>query len=202
MKLLMHICCAPCAVYPLATLRRRGIAVEGFWFNPNIHPYTEYRNRLDALTTLRSLWSLDITCIDRYGLEEYLRNVVGKEEQRCSYCYAVRLEAAARQAKERGADAFGTSLLVSPYQKFDLITALGMQLQERYNILFFGEDFRKGFREGRATAKELGLYRQQYCGCIYSEWERYGKGQASSAGRHVPGEPDGKRVTSKPEAGD
>lgn len=181
MKLLMHICCGPCAVYPVAALRQRGIDVEGFWFNPNIHPYTEYRNRLEALRRLQSLWNLDVAYIDRYGLTEFLRAVVGDEENRCAYCYTVRLDAAARAAKERGADAFSTSLLVSPYQKFDLITAIGTELQERYNIPFFGEDFRSGFGEGRKTAKEMDLYRQSYCGCIYSEMERHMK--ASQAKR-------------------
>lgn len=175
MKLLMHICCGPCAVSPVASLKKRGITVEGFWFNPNIHPYKEYRSRLEALRRLQSLWKLDIAYVDRYGLTEFLRAVTGDEENRCGYCYTVRLEAAAKAAKEQGADAFSTSLLVSPYQKFDLITALGRELQERYNIPFFGEDFRSGFGEGRKRAKELGLYRQSYCGCVYSEAERYMK---------------------------
>ncbi|MBZ0156646.1 MAG: epoxyqueuosine reductase QueH [Alphaproteobacteria bacterium] len=175
MKLLMHLCCAPCAVYPLQAVRKRGIEVAGFWFNPNIHPVTEYRSRLDALKELQDLWNLDIAYRDEYGLKEYLRNVVGHEENRCGYCYTVRLEETARTARETGADAFTTSLLVSPYQKFDMIVEAGKAMQERYSVEFFAEDFRDGFREGRRISGEMNLYRQKYCGCIYSEMERYSR---------------------------
>jgi predicted adenine nucleotide alpha hydrolase (AANH) superfamily ATPase len=173
MKLLMHMCCANCALYPVSALRKRGIAVEGLWFNPNIHPYTEYSNRLDALKKLQGLWKLDIVYIDHYGLKEYLRNVVGNEDNRCEYCYSVRLERTAGMAREMNADAFTTSLLVSPYQKFDRILEIGRMLQERYSVEFYAEDFRGGFNEGRKISRDLGLYRQKYCGCIYSEMERY-----------------------------
>ncbi|HEX8949856.1 MAG TPA: epoxyqueuosine reductase QueH [Dissulfurispiraceae bacterium] len=173
MKLLMHMCCANCALYPVRTLRERGLAVEGLWFNPNIHPFTEYRSRLEALRKLQSLWDLPVEYIDHYGLKEYLRNVVGREDGRCEYCYTVRLETTAVKAKEAKADAFTTSLLVSPYQKFDMIVEIGKALQEKYSVEFFTEDFRGGYREGRRMSKELDLYRQKYCGCIYSEMERY-----------------------------
>lgn len=185
MKLLMHICCANCALYPLTVIKQRGIDVNGLWFNPNIHPYTEYKNRLDAVRKLESICNSDniilptgrgdfqIEYIDYYGLKEYLRNVVGNEENRCEYCYTVRLERTAKRAKEINADAFTTSLLVSPYQKFDMIVDIGKMMQERYSIEFYIEDFRKGFNKGRRMSKELELYRQKYCGCIYSEMERH-----------------------------
>lgn len=172
MKLLMHICCSNCAVYPITALKQRGMDVKGFWFNPNIHPYAEYKNRLGALKKLEALWHLDVTYIDYYGLKEFLRNVVGKEDKRCEYCYTVRLEETAKKAKEINADAFTTSLLVSPYQKFDVIIKIGMLMQDRYDVEFYSEDFRVGFREGRRISRELELYRQKYCGCIYSEMER------------------------------
>ncbi|MBI5213035.1 MAG: epoxyqueuosine reductase QueH [Nitrospirae bacterium] len=175
MKLLMHICCAPCAVYPLTDIKQKGIEVTGLWFNPNIHPYTEYKNRMDALKELQRLWDLDVEYTDYYGLKEYLRNVVGSEENRCEYCYSVRLEESAKKAKEMNADAFTTSLLVSPYQKFGMIMDIGREMQEKYSVEFYGGDFRIGFNEGRKMSKEMGLYRQKYCGCIYSEMERYGR---------------------------
>jgi predicted adenine nucleotide alpha hydrolase (AANH) superfamily ATPase len=171
----MHICCANCAAYPLSVMKERGITVKGLWFNPNIHPFTEYRNRLDALKKLGQLWALDIDYDDYYGLKEYLRNVAGKEDNRCEYCYTVRLEQAALKALETKADAFSTTLLVSPYQKFDLIVDIGRRMQERYSVEFYAEDFRPGFGKGRQMAKTMDLYRQQYCGCIYSEMERYVK---------------------------
>ncbi len=175
MKMLMHICCANCATYPISVLKEKGIAVKGFWFNPNIHPYTEYMNRLEALRKLRQLWDLDIEYKDYYGLQEYLENVVGNERGRCEYCYSSRLEKAAQKALEIKADAFSTTLLVSPYQKFDLIIDTGRMMQERYGVEFYAEDFRCGYREGKEMAKNMNLYRQKYCGCIYSEMERYQK---------------------------
>lgn len=173
MHLLMHICCANCALYPLKTLKDRGIEVQGLWYNPNIHPFTEYSARLNALRELQKSWKLEIQYIEDYGLREFVREVAYREESRCSYCYQVRLEKTARKARELGMDGFTTSLLVSPYQKFDRIVETGQSLQERYNIEFFIEDFRHGWKDGVKISRELGLYRQKYCGCIYSEMERY-----------------------------
>ena len=172
----MHICCANCIIYPLNILKQKDIRVDGFWFNPNIHPYTEYKFRLDSLKYLQSLWNLNIFYKDYYGLKEFLRNVVGHEDERCLYCYTTRLEETAKKAKEIGADAFTTSLLVSPFQKIDAIIELGRSIGKRYSVEFYGDDFRKGYNEGRRISKELGLYRQKYCGCIYSEMERYKDG--------------------------
>jgi len=172
----MHICCSNCALYPVTVVRKRGIEIKGLWFNPNIHPFTEYQNRLDSLRKLETLWRLDVQYVDSYGLKEYLRNVVGNEDNRCEYCYSVRLAKTAEKAKEMGVDAFTTSLLVSPYQNFDMIIETGKRMQERYSVEFYMEDFRKGFNDGRRMSKEFGLYRQKYCGCIYSEMERYVRG--------------------------
>ncbi len=189
----MHICCAPCSLYPLTVVRDRGIEVRGLWFNPNIHPFTEYKNRFDSVKKLEALWNsentnppipplpkggkggLKIEYIDYYGLKEFLRNIIGREDNRCEYCYSVRLEETAKKAKEINADAFTTSLLVSPYQKFDAIINIGRLIEDRYGVEFYAEDFRSGFNKGRRLSRELKLYRQKYCGCIYSEVERYGR---------------------------
>jgi len=173
MKILMHICCANCCLYPLKTLFSRGIDVKGLWFNPNIHPYTEYRMRLDSVQKLQETWGLDIEFIDHYGLKEFLRAVVNSEDNRCGFCYSVRLEEAARTAKKMGLEGFTTSLLVSPYQQFDIIVSVGREMGNKYSIPFYYEDFRPGWKESIALSKELGLYRQKYCGCVYSEMERY-----------------------------
>lgn len=133
----------------------------------------EYKSRFDALRKLEDLWGLDVEYDDNYGLTEFLRNVVNHEETRCEYCYRVRLEKTASVARESKSDAFTTSLLVSPYQNIDMIKSIGRSLQEKYDVEFYFEDFRGGYREGRRIAKELGLYSQKYCGCIYSEMERY-----------------------------
>lgn len=185
MNILLHICCANCAIYPLKLLQEEGHDIIGFWFNPNIHPYIEYKNRLEAVKKLQNLWNngnvkgrkkdLPVEYIDYYGLEKYLRNVVGSEDNRCEYCYTIRLEETARRAKDINADAFTTTLLVSPYQKFDMIVDIGKVVEDKYSVGFYVEDLRKGFYEGKGIAKGLGLYQQKYCGCIYSGMERYGK---------------------------
>jgi hypothetical protein len=173
MKLLMHICCANCCLYPLQTLSSKSIDIKGLWINPNIHPYTEYQMRLDSLHKLEKAWGLEIEYIDHYGLKEFLKAVVNNEEKRCISCYSMRLEETARAAKSMGLDGFTTSLLVSPYQKFDIIVTIGQEMGKRYSIPFYHEDFRPGWKVSISLSRELGLYRQKYCGCVYSEMERY-----------------------------
>ena len=129
--------------------------------------------RLASLRKLQKTWDLDIEYIDHYGLEEYLQAVVDNEVNRCAVCYTMRLEKTASIAKKMGLDGFTTSLLVSPYQKFDTIINIGEEIGKKYAIPFFSEDFRSGWQEGIALSKSLGLYRQKYCGCVYSEMERY-----------------------------
>jgi predicted adenine nucleotide alpha hydrolase (AANH) superfamily ATPase len=173
MKLLMHICCANCYLYPFQTLFSKGIELKGLWFNPNIHPYTEYQMRLDALHKLQNSWNLDIEYIDYYGLKEFIRAVVHNEDNRCAICYSMRLKETVRVAKKMGLDGFTTTLLVSPHQKFDMIVDIGEEMAKRYCIPFYFEDFRPGWKDSISISKELGLYRQKYCGCVYSEMERY-----------------------------
>lgn len=173
MKILMHTCCANCAIYPYMVMRERAIDVKCLWFNPNIHPYSEYKNRLDALKKLQVFWNLDIEYKDDYGLVEFIRNVADNEDNRCEYCYKIRLEETAKTAAIQSIDAFTTSLLVSPYQKFDMIIDTGKTAAEKYSVEFYVQDFRAWFNSGRQTARELGLFSQKYCGCIYSEMQRY-----------------------------
>jgi predicted adenine nucleotide alpha hydrolase (AANH) superfamily ATPase len=177
MKLLMHICCSNCSIYPLEVLLTKSIAVRGLWFNPNIHPYTEYSHRLDSLKKLEKMWGLDIEYLDIYPLDAFLGAVAGKGSGRCEICYAMRLEKTAETASKMNVDGFTTSLLASPYQKFDMIIQLGQDIGRRHGITFYYEDLRKGWNISKGLASELGLYRQKYCGCIYSEMERYRKKQ-------------------------
>ncbi len=173
MRLLMHMCCAPCASYPIQKLREEGHEVYGLFYNPNIHPYTEYEKRLEAVKQLEKLYDMPMIYIDEYDLEEFLRRTVYRENIRCQYCYAMRLERAASVAKKGKFDAFTTSLLVSPMQKHDIIKELGKQAGKKFDTKFYYEDFRPYWKNSVERSKELGLYRQQYCGCIYSEKERY-----------------------------
>lgn len=174
MRLLVHICCAPCLIYPHRRLKERGYSLTGFFYNPNIHPYSEYCRRREALVMYVGRESLEVIYRDEYPLEEFLAGVLGVGD-RCEYCYAVRLESAAVLGVEEGFDAFTTTLLLSPYQRHDLIRDLGERMARKHGIPFYYEDFRVGFRESRRLSFDLGLYRQKYCGCIFSEYERYKK---------------------------
>ena len=173
MKLLLHICCANCVIYPFERFGEKGDDVTGYFFNPNIHPYQEYRKRLETLRQYSEKVGLEVIYRDEYLLEEFLRNVSSKIDQRCQYCYTIRLEAAAREAKKNLFDAFSTTLLYSIYQKHLLIKETGERLAREIGIPFYYEDFRPGWKKGVDASKVMGLYRQQYCGCIYSEKERY-----------------------------
>jgi epoxyqueuosine reductase len=175
MKVLLHVCCGPCTVYPLQVLREQGIKVEGYFFNPNIHPFKEFGRRINALKELAANENFTVDIDDIYGLREYLRKVVFHEQDRCAICYEMRLGAVARKAAERGFDAFTSTLLYSKYQNHNRIKEIALQLAHDNGVGFYYEDFRKGWQQGVDRSKVMGLYRQPYCGCIYSEQERYDK---------------------------
>ena len=174
MKLLIHACCAPCSVYCIEELKNEGIKPTIYWYNPNIHPYTEYEKRRDCLINYTK--SIGIGCIveDEYGLDEFCKNVSNKLETRCiDYCYPIRLRKTFKYAKENGYDAVTTTLLYSIYQKHDFIKKLCEDLSKEFGIEFLYRDFRYGFWKGHTQAKEEGFYMQKYCGCIFSEEIRY-----------------------------
>lgn len=173
MKLLLHICCAPCSAACIKVLREEEIDVTGYWYNPNIHPFKEYESRLNALKEYSKMIDLNVVYNDYYGLKEFTKNVVNILDNRCGYCYLTRLENTVKYAKENGYDAFSTTLFISPYQKHDLIKKICENLSEKYNIKFLYKDFRPYYYEGKAMFKETGLYMQKYCGCVFSEEMRY-----------------------------
>ncbi len=201
MNILLHVCCSNCALYPIKILRNRSHDFTGFWFNPNIHPYEEYQSRIASLKKLSDLWNVDIHYLEKYKPEEYFRALditdkallhqvalnsssdscssndynIPPAPDRCRSCYQLRLEKTAEEAKKGGFDAFTTTLLISPYQDFEQIRETGSRLAEKFNVLFHLEDFRPHFRNAMDLAKEMGLYRQKYCGCIFSKEERYKK---------------------------
>ncbi|MCK5193024.1 MAG: epoxyqueuosine reductase QueH, partial [Desulfobulbaceae bacterium] len=143
MKILLHICCAPCAIYPVQELiERDGNSVTGFFYNPNIHPFQEFKRRLTALEEFSRQKELMVDFDRKYGLKEYLRRVVFNEEHRCRLCYKMRLVEVVRKAKEVGADAFSTTLLYSRYQQHEVIKNMAEQLAEEYGIPFYYQDFR------------------------------------------------------------
>lgn len=173
MKILLHVCCGPCSIYPVAALQEEGHDLRGYFFNPNIHPYTEFTKRRETFTGYAEKIGLPAIIDDNYDLEEYLRNVAFREGERCRICYSLRLQKAAQIAKKGKFDAFTTTLLVSPFQKHELIKEIATSIAAETGIPFYYRDFRRGFQEGVLKSKEENMYRQQYCGCIFSERDRY-----------------------------
>ena len=175
LETLLHICCAPCSIHCIETLRSEGIEPVGFWYNPNIHPMAEYKMRKITLVEYAKSIGLRLEIRNEYGLREFIRGVYPDFDGRCGYCYRVRMEAAAAFAAEHGFSSFSTTLLISPYQQHERLREAGERAAAQYGVSFLYRDFRPYFREGQDRAKELGLYRQKYCGCIFSEEDRYAK---------------------------
>jgi predicted adenine nucleotide alpha hydrolase (AANH) superfamily ATPase len=169
----MHICCGPCAVYPVDVLRKDGHDLRGYFFNPNIHPFQEYTRRRDTLEKWAGDIDLPVVFDPEYDLEGFLRQTVYRETERCRFCYQLRLERAAKVAKRGKYDALSTTLLYSKFQKHDLIVEIGREVAAANGLAFYYQDFREGWKQGIEQSKSLGMYRQQYCGCVYSEKERF-----------------------------
>ena len=157
MNTLMHICCAPCANRPIAQLREEGLSVTGFWFNPNIHPYTEYQARKRTLEEYAREIGMKLAVGGTYDLRPFITAVAGDIDGRCAYCYRVRMEATAKYAAENGFNSFTTSLLISPYQNHNGIAAAAREMGERYGVAFLYRDFRPLFQEGQQFARDHGL---------------------------------------------
>lgn len=173
MKLLLHICCGPCSIYPLRILGENRFDVMGYFYRSNIHPYTECLKRQETLESYARQIDLKLIVAPEYDLEGFMRNAVFRESNRCELCYHDRLRSTALVAKRGKFDCFSTTLLYSKFQKHDAIQSIGESVGKEVGLPFHYHDFRKGWQEGIDTSKQLGMYRQQYCGCIYSEKERY-----------------------------
>jgi len=176
MKVLLHVCCGPCAIHPLDVLKKQGHEVHGFFYNPNIYPEEEFLRRKKAVEQFSQVSGMKINSL-AYQLQEYRDAIkdLNDKQQRCGKCWHLRLRKAAEFAKKNDFDAFTTTLLVSPYQDHDSLKNLGHQIQEAEKIDFLYMDFREGFSEGQNEAKKLNLYRQKYCGCAYSLYENNNK---------------------------
>ena len=173
MKTLLHTCCAPCANQCIDRLREEGREVTAFWYNPNIHPFTEYRARRNCLREYAQTIDLPLIEQNDYGLRPFVRAVAEDIPGRCVKCYEMRLFETAKVAKEQGFDSFTSSLFISPYQKHELMIQVAQRAAEAYGVEFLYRDFRPWFRAGQDRARELGFYMQKYCGCVFSEEERY-----------------------------
>ena len=171
MKTLLHICCAPCSIMCIDSLRNEGIEPVGFWFNPNIHPLKEYKMRKNTL--------VDYAKSINMKLIKFIEGIYPDWNNRCGYCYTSRLEETAKCCAEKGYDSFTTTLLISPYQNHNLMIDIGHKMAEKYGVEFLYRDFRPMFKEGQNRAREMELYMQKYCGCVFSEEDRYTKRKKS-----------------------
>lgn len=175
-KLFLHICCAPCSLYPVTKLKEEGILLTGFFFNPNIHPLKEFKKRKETLRQwtaqnkkIPMIWD------DSYPLEEWLSRAIPAKEERCKGCYLERMIRTAEEAKARGFEQFSTTLLSSTHQKHQWVREAGEEASRITGVRFYYEDWRCGWEWAENKSKELEMYRQGYCGCVLSERDRYQK---------------------------
>ncbi len=175
MELLLHMCCAPCSTYSVKRFRELGYKIHGFFYNPNIHPYREFRKRLETLEFYCQQENIPLTVDKNYELEMFLTRAMENLAERCRRCYALRLRETARKAAELGYKRFSTTLAISPYQDHLLLQEAAQKAADEYGVEFIYEDLRPGYKESITLSKALNLYRQPYCGCIFSEKERYYK---------------------------
>ena len=174
-RVLLHTCCAPCSLSCIDPLRAEGIEPVAFWYNPNIHPWKEYEARRDCLLTYAPTIEIQVIVDEDYGLRTFVEHVASDIDHRCTYCYQHRLEETARYAAEHGYEAFTSTLLASLDQDHDGIKAAAEKYAQQYGVEFLYRDFRPNFRAGNQRARELGFYMQKYCGCVFSEQDRYQK---------------------------
>lgn len=170
MDIFLHICCAPCLIYPFKRLKKRGFKIKGFYYNPNIYPSQEYKRRKEALELLNNDLRLQIG-YPEYHQDDFFQAISSKEStpERCVICWSLRLQKTAEYAKKNGFLIFSTTLLVSPYQNHELLKQVGEKIAKVTGLEFYYEDFRPGFKQAQVEAKIKGIYRQKYCGCSYSE---------------------------------
>lgn len=166
-KILLHTCCGPCAEYPVQELLAADYAPTLYYFNPNIQPQVEWQRRYESLQKFSEITDLPLIAEGSSEIGRWLE-IESSGIDRCRYCYETRLEKAAQFAHSHGFPVFTTTLLVSPYQQRDLIIEAGRKLAAKYGLEFLAADWRPGYRQGQQMAREHGLYRQRYCGCIIS----------------------------------
>lgn len=170
---MLHICCAPCATHVIELLKK-DFDIVAFFYNPNIQPEAEFKRRKDEAHRLASLLGFTLICLEE-GQAEWLERIKGLENEpeggkRCDRCYELRLHRTAQYAKKEGIPWFATTLSISPHKKAQVINALGNSSAKKYGINFYNADFKKknGFKRSCELSKKYQLYRQDYCGCLFS----------------------------------
>jgi predicted adenine nucleotide alpha hydrolase (AANH) superfamily ATPase len=181
-RILLHVCCAPCATYSVQRLRELGFEVTGFWCNPNIHPFSEHERRRLTLANYAAQVNLSMIWETGYDVVGFMRAISGHERyrERCRICYKMRLGRTAQAASQASFDAYTTTLLISPYQSQETIRSLGEAAADRYGVRFFFENLRRGWAGHFQSVREHRLYSQCYCGCLYSEWEALDRGAGTN----------------------
>ena len=167
-RVLLHACCGPCAEFPLHELLKADLDITVYYYNPNIHPIEEWMRRLAQLEYLTARLGLDLVVEGSSEPDIWLDWEAQGKTDRCQMCYELRLGQTAKKAAELGMDTFLSTLQVSPYQDFDLLTRIGNKFAEQFGLEFDATDFRAGYRQGQNMAREDKLYRQKYCGCAIS----------------------------------
>ena len=178
-KLLLHSCCAPCSSHVI-TLLSKYFDITIFYSNDNIYPFEEYNKRLNEEIKFCNEIDSNIKVLsDDYNYEDFLNAIKGKEDlgersPRCYECYKFRLEKTIIKAKQLGFEYFTTTLSISPHKNSNWINEIGYELENKYNIKYLYSDFKKeeGYKKSIELSKEYGLYRQDYCGCVYSMKEK------------------------------
>lgn len=173
MKLLLHTCCAPCLSGAQKALSDEDLDTTIFFFNSNIHPEEEFRRRIDALKQYSRQMALKPVIFSNYDIELFKKEVISRPGDRCRNCYELRLRETAKYAVMNGYDGFSTTILISPYQKHDIVKKLGEELAQEYNTVFYYKDLRPYYKDSISISKEMGIYRQKYCGCYVSKEQRY-----------------------------
>lgn len=173
---LLHACCGPCSIMPALRLQDEGYDVILWYMNPNIHPLSEYLRRREAIGECAERLGAALICDDEsWDLTSWLTSQLPRAEsgERCVWCCQSRLEAGWKKAAETGAARFSSSLLYSKYQPHDKIAEKGRELEKLGGPSFLYRDFREDWLKGVEISKQWGIYRQPYCGCVFSEAERY-----------------------------
>lgn len=179
-SVLMHICCGPCSLFCIDEFRRLfpKARLTGLFANPNIHPYEEFIRRAESTAIAAEYKHIDVEYIPYYDRKKWgyfsrsdgaMQPAGEPDDERCSMCYRTRMELTAAYAKEHGYAAMTSTLFVSPYQNHELLKKICAEAAAEQGLDFVYIDFRTGFRKGQAEAREIGLYRQKYCGCIRSQ---------------------------------
>lgn len=169
-RLLLHTCCGPCFLGVWEEIKDSGLAVTNYFYNPNVQPKEEYARRLENFKKAIKGRTKD-SIEESYQPKEHFDAIRGQENdfpERCLKCYRLRLEKTAARAGQEGFNFFSTTLLVSPYQNHEALLQIGEEIGAKYGVGFYYRDWRPYFRRGQQAAREIEIYRQKYCGCIYS----------------------------------